>query len=132
MLRTGEYQQRAAELGEHLHRELGLLVAAGAARAVRGRGLWAGVDIDPAYGRAGEISERLMDRGRPGQGHPRLDDPDRPAAGDQQGGSGLGTGSAAGGTGRRLSGAPVAAGRPAGTTGGPPPPSSPGAAGRRL
>ena len=36
MLRTGEFQQRAAELGEHLHSELGLLVGGGAVDAVRG------------------------------------------------------------------------------------------------
>ncbi|WP_282698254.1 ornithine--oxo-acid transaminase [Streptomyces sp. CC208A] len=63
MLRTGEYQQRAAELGEHLHAELGLLVGGGAVEAVRGRGLWAGVDIAPARGTGREISERLMERG---------------------------------------------------------------------
>ncbi|MFJ4780347.1 ornithine--oxo-acid transaminase [Streptomyces sp. NPDC088762] len=63
MLRTGEYQQRAAELGDHLHRELGLLVGGGAVTAVRGRGLWAGVDIDPAHGTGREISEKLMERG---------------------------------------------------------------------
>ncbi|MFD7028517.1 ornithine--oxo-acid transaminase [Streptomyces sp. NPDC059917] len=63
MLRTGEYQQRATELGDHLHRELGLLVGGGAVTAVRGRGLWAGVDIDPALGTGREISERLMARG---------------------------------------------------------------------
>ncbi|MFD3872509.1 ornithine--oxo-acid transaminase [Streptomyces sp. NPDC058623] len=63
MLRSGEYQQRAAELGDHLHRELNLLVGAGAVTAVRGRGLWAGVDIDPARGTGREISERLMELG---------------------------------------------------------------------
>ncbi|GAA3391845.1 ornithine--oxo-acid transaminase [Streptomyces roseoviridis] len=63
MLRTGEYQQRATELGEHLHAELGLLVGGGAVEAVRGRGLWAGVDIVPAKGTGREISERLMERG---------------------------------------------------------------------
>ncbi|MFD7323769.1 ornithine--oxo-acid transaminase [Streptomyces sp. NPDC059875] len=63
MLRTGEYQQRAAELGEHLHAELGLLVGGGAVEAVRGRGLWAGVDIAPSRGTGREISEKLMDRG---------------------------------------------------------------------
>ncbi|WP_438292132.1 ornithine--oxo-acid transaminase [Streptomyces sp. HUAS TT7] len=63
MLRTGEYQQRATELGEHLHHELGLLTGAGAVEAVRGRGLWAGVDINPSYGTGREISEKLMDRG---------------------------------------------------------------------
>ncbi|MGW2016197.1 ornithine--oxo-acid transaminase [Streptomyces sp. NPDC001927] len=63
MLRTGEYQQRAAELGEHLHAELGLLVGGGAVEAVRGRGLWAGVDIAPSRGTGREISEKLMERG---------------------------------------------------------------------
>ncbi|AWZ04838.1 MULTISPECIES: ornithine--oxo-acid transaminase [unclassified Streptomyces] len=63
MLRTGEYQQRAAELGDHLHRELNLLVGGGAVTAVRGRGLWAGVDIDPARGTGREISEKLMELG---------------------------------------------------------------------
>lgn len=63
MLRTGEYQQRAAELGDHLHRELNLLVGGGAVTAVRGRGLWAGIDIEPGHGTGREISERLMERG---------------------------------------------------------------------
>ncbi|MFE7114442.1 ornithine--oxo-acid transaminase [Streptomyces sp. NPDC057654] len=63
MLRTGEYQQRAAELGDHLHRELGLLVGGGKVDAVRGRGLWAGVDINPALGTGRQISEKLMARG---------------------------------------------------------------------
>jgi ornithine--oxo-acid transaminase len=63
MLRTGEYQQRAKELGEHLHRELGVLAGGDAVREVRGRGLWAGVDIDPAYGTGRELSEKLMERG---------------------------------------------------------------------
>ncbi|MET7516191.1 ornithine--oxo-acid transaminase [Streptomyces sp. NPDC005480] len=63
MLRTGEFQQRAAELGEHLHAELGLLVGTGKVTQVRGRGLWAGVDIDPSYGTGREISEKLMDKG---------------------------------------------------------------------
>ncbi|MFD3802135.1 ornithine--oxo-acid transaminase [Streptomyces sp. NPDC058611] len=63
MLRTGEYQQRATELGDHLHRELNVLVGGGAVTAVRGRGLWAGVDIDPARGTGREISEKMMERG---------------------------------------------------------------------
>ncbi|GEB56390.1 ornithine--oxo-acid transaminase [Streptomyces gardneri] len=63
MLRTGEYQERAAELGEHLHAELRLLVGGGAVEAVRGRGLWAGVDIAPSRGTGREISEKLMERG---------------------------------------------------------------------
>lgn len=63
MLRTGEHQQRATELGDHLHRELNLLVGGGAVTAVRGRGLWAGVDINPSRGTGREISEKLMGLG---------------------------------------------------------------------
>jgi ornithine--oxo-acid transaminase len=64
MLRTGEFQERAAELGEHMHHELGLLSGGGGpVTAVRGRGLWAGVDIAPAFGTGREISEQLMERG---------------------------------------------------------------------
>ncbi|MFE6284979.1 ornithine--oxo-acid transaminase [Streptomyces sp. NPDC057877] len=63
MLRSGEYQARATELGAHLHRELHALADTGRITAVRGRGLWAGVDIARAYGTGREVSERLMDRG---------------------------------------------------------------------
>ncbi|MFD5793330.1 ornithine--oxo-acid transaminase [Streptomyces diastatochromogenes] len=63
MLRTGEYQARAAELGDHLHRELAALLGTGKVTAVRGRGLWAGVDIAPGVGTGRQVSERLMDRG---------------------------------------------------------------------
>jgi ornithine--oxo-acid transaminase len=63
MLRTGEYQRRAAELGEHLHRELGSLLAAGALTQVRGRGLWAGLDIPAERGTARTVAEALLPRG---------------------------------------------------------------------
>ncbi|MEU5208019.1 ornithine--oxo-acid transaminase [Streptomyces sp. NPDC020742] len=63
MLRTGEFQQRATELGDHLHSELRLLVGEGSVDAVRGRGLWAGVDITPSRGTGRAVSEQLMDRG---------------------------------------------------------------------
>jgi ornithine--oxo-acid transaminase len=66
MLARGEFQARSAELGAHLHRRLRALIGRGAL-AVRGLGLWAGVDIDPtsAFGpRTGkEMSLRLADRG---------------------------------------------------------------------
>ncbi|MFI6039077.1 ornithine--oxo-acid transaminase [Streptomyces sp. NPDC051315] len=62
MLRSGEFQARAAELGEHLLRELGALAGTGRVTGVRGRGLWAGVDIAPALGTGREVSERLVDR----------------------------------------------------------------------
>ncbi|ARF57052.1 ornithine--oxo-acid transaminase [Streptomyces gilvosporeus] len=63
LLRTGEFQSRATELGRHLHDELRLLVGGGAVDAVRGRGLWAGVDLNPSRGTGREIAERLMARG---------------------------------------------------------------------
>ncbi|MFI9105443.1 ornithine--oxo-acid transaminase [Streptomyces fildesensis] len=63
MLRTGEFQQRAADLGTHLHDELALLTGSGAVTQVRGRGLWAGVDIAPEHGTGQQISQRLMERG---------------------------------------------------------------------
>jgi len=62
LLETGEPQRRAREVGEHLHRRLNALVGHGLT-AVRGRGLWAGIDIDPALMTGREASERLMARG---------------------------------------------------------------------
>lgn len=62
LLATGELQERSRLLGEHLHRRLGELVGQGVAE-VRGRGLWAGVEIAPGGLPARQISERLMTRG---------------------------------------------------------------------
>ena len=62
LLETGEYQARARELGAHLQTRLKALVGKGVA-AVRGAGLWAGVDIDPKLGTGREVCERLMARG---------------------------------------------------------------------
>lgn len=62
MLSTGEFQTRAAALGEHLAAKLAELVGDGVT-AVRIAGLWAGVDIDPARGTGREIAERLIGRG---------------------------------------------------------------------
>jgi ornithine--oxo-acid transaminase len=45
-----------------MHQALAALPAS-AIREVRGRGLWAGVDVDPSFGTGREISERLMARG---------------------------------------------------------------------
>ncbi|MPZ84735.1 MAG: ornithine--oxo-acid transaminase [Actinophytocola sp.] len=61
LLSTGEFQERSRSLGAHLHRRLGELVGRGVAE-VRGRGLWAGVEIAPGR-HARRISETLMDRG---------------------------------------------------------------------
>ncbi|MFI9807776.1 ornithine--oxo-acid transaminase [Streptomyces sp. NPDC052301] len=63
MLRTGEFQERAAQLGERMLRALEALLGTGAVTAVRGRGLWAGVDVARTVGTGREVSERLMDRG---------------------------------------------------------------------
>jgi len=62
LLESGEYQARARELGAHLQSRLKALVGKGVA-AVRGAGLWVGVDIDPALGTGREVCERLMARG---------------------------------------------------------------------
>jgi ornithine--oxo-acid transaminase len=62
LLETGEYQERSRVLGAHLHRGLGELTGHGVT-AVRGRGLWAGVDLDPAVGTGRRIGERLASRG---------------------------------------------------------------------
>lgn len=62
LLATGEFQQRSRDLGAYLHAELNKLVGSGVAE-VRGRGLWAGVEIAPGgpVGRA--ASEALATRG---------------------------------------------------------------------
>ncbi|MEV0399899.1 ornithine--oxo-acid transaminase [Actinoallomurus sp. NPDC050550] len=59
MLRTGEFQERSRTLGAHLHARLGGLPS-DHVREVRGRGLWAGVELN---GKARPVSERLMERG---------------------------------------------------------------------
>ncbi len=62
MLRRGEFQSRSAELGERLHGRLHALIGHGVL-AVRGMGLWAGVDIDPRIGTGKQISMQLAARG---------------------------------------------------------------------
>lgn len=62
MLARGEFQARSATLGAHLHGRLRELVGRGVVE-VRGLGLWAGVDIDPALGTGKQMSLRLADRG---------------------------------------------------------------------
>lgn len=62
MLATGEFQRRAAALGEHLEAKLTELVGDGVT-GIRVAGLWAGVDIDPARGTGREIAENLLARG---------------------------------------------------------------------
>ena len=62
MLASGEPQARARELGARLRARLDALVGRGVV-AVRGAGLWAGIDIDPALGTGREVCEALMRRG---------------------------------------------------------------------
>ena len=62
MLRTGEHQARAAELSVLLRERLEALLGHGVV-GVRVRGLWAGVDIDPAVGTGRMICEALLARG---------------------------------------------------------------------
>ena len=62
MLETGEFQQRSRDLGARLHASLEKLVGHGVL-AVRGAGLWAGVDIDPSLATGRQVCELLMERG---------------------------------------------------------------------
>jgi len=62
LLETGEYQERARQLGKQLADRLEPLVGHGLA-AVRIRGLWAGVDLDPALMTGREACEGLLARG---------------------------------------------------------------------
>jgi ornithine--oxo-acid transaminase len=60
MLSTGEFQERSAKLGSHLHDRLAGLPGP-AVREVRGRGLWAGVEFTSLGGR--QACELLAGRG---------------------------------------------------------------------
>ncbi|MGH3491946.1 MAG: aspartate aminotransferase family protein, partial [Sciscionella sp.] len=62
LLRTGEFQQRATELGAHLHQRLRELPSGSVAR-VRGRGLWAGIDIADGGPTGREASLALAEAG---------------------------------------------------------------------
>lgn len=62
MLATGEYQDRSRELGARLHTRLRELIGHGVLE-VRGFGLWAGVDVDPALGTGKQLSVALAQRG---------------------------------------------------------------------
>jgi ornithine--oxo-acid transaminase len=62
LLRTGEFQARATELGVLMRDRLDSLLGKGVV-GVRTRGLWAGVDIDPSIGTGRQVCEALMARG---------------------------------------------------------------------
>jgi len=62
MLTTGEFQERARVLGARLEEGLRGLVGQGLV-AVRVRGLWAGVDVDPGLLTGRQVCEGLMRHG---------------------------------------------------------------------
>jgi ornithine--oxo-acid transaminase len=62
LLETGEYQARSAELGTVLQARLRAMIGHGVL-AVRGAGLWAGVDVDPELGTGRQVCERMAARG---------------------------------------------------------------------
>ncbi|MCD2146025.1 ornithine--oxo-acid transaminase [Gordonia paraffinivorans] len=62
MLSDGSWQQRAADLGAHLHARLRDFVGHGVV-IVRGRGLWAGIDLEPEQGSGKEFCIRLAEHG---------------------------------------------------------------------
>jgi ornithine--oxo-acid transaminase len=62
ILGRGEFQSRSTELGELLHSRLRALIGNGVV-AVRGMGLWAGVDIDPQLATGKRMSLLLAERG---------------------------------------------------------------------
>ncbi len=62
LLQTGKYQERARMLGEQLQNGLRGLIGHGVV-GVRGAGLWAGIDIDPALATGRRVCELLMEKG---------------------------------------------------------------------
>jgi ornithine--oxo-acid transaminase len=62
LLETGEFQERATTLGVQLSDRLVALLGHGVVN-FRSRGLWAGVDIDPALATGREVCEALLRRG---------------------------------------------------------------------
>ena len=62
LLRTGEYQRRADELGTALIERL-RIDAPSSVTEVRGKGLWIGIELTPAAAPARAVCERLMKLG---------------------------------------------------------------------
>ncbi|MGZ8606541.1 MAG: aminotransferase class III-fold pyridoxal phosphate-dependent enzyme, partial [Actinomycetota bacterium] len=59
MLRTGEYQELSRELGDYLHKRL-READLPTVEEVRGRGLWAGIQLVPEARPARRTAERLL------------------------------------------------------------------------
>lgn len=62
LLASGEYQQRSAELGEHMLNRLRAEAPPSIAE-IRGRGLWAGVEVRPEYAPVRPRCERALELG---------------------------------------------------------------------
>ncbi len=62
MLTEGTWQQRATDLGDHLHSRLREFIGHGVV-ATRGLGLWAGIDLDPSLGTGKDFCLRLAEHG---------------------------------------------------------------------
>ncbi len=62
ILNTQKYQRNAAELGHYFFERLRAL-RSGKIREIRGRGLWIGIELHPAAGRARPYCEQLMQLG---------------------------------------------------------------------
>jgi ornithine--oxo-acid transaminase len=62
MLSTGEFQERSTQLGARLDAGLRELLGSGV-ETVRSRGLWAGIDIEPALRTGRGFCEGLMEHG---------------------------------------------------------------------
>jgi ornithine--oxo-acid transaminase len=62
LLKTNAFQENARMQGKYMHECLNGLMGLGVT-AVRGRGLWAGIDIDPTLMSGHDAAERLYDKG---------------------------------------------------------------------
>jgi ornithine--oxo-acid transaminase len=62
LLRTGELQEASRELGEYLLKALGEADLP-TVEEVRGRGLWAGIQLTPEARPARRVAERLLEAG---------------------------------------------------------------------
>ncbi len=81
--------ERSRVLGAHMLERLAAMHSP-VLKAVRGRGLWVGAEIDPAFADAREACELLLHNGRAVEGNPRHGSPAGAAAGHFPGGSRLG------------------------------------------
>jgi ornithine--oxo-acid transaminase len=62
VIRDEQLVERSRDLGAHMIERL-RKISGPALRSVRGRGLWAGAEIDPQFGSAREACERLLAKG---------------------------------------------------------------------